>query len=885
MCTVHKKTKLTLMFWNCQGIRSKVEELSLFLKSSSCDIVCLSETFLKNNHRFALDGFACIRNDRTSGRLGGLAILIRNDLVYKQITCPLTNLVEVMGIEIECDNKKLIIMNAYLPGGAKDSEVGRHFQSDLISLTNTSDPFCIVGDLNAKHTDWHCCSNNAAGNILRTTSINNNFFVEHPGAYTYCPMSVHMSHSTIDLMLTNHKHELFNIYTRNIFSSDHVPVVAEIGISVEFVSKIKFNYRYADWPKFREIVNTKLDDIMTTAINSPADIDKAVERLNKIVQTAEEHSVPKCKSGSDNIFLDSHTKFLCRLRNLYRRRYLRYHDPLDNNICISLRNMINANLKTLRNERWEKKLSDCDTDHTKVFRLTKSFKRKQFDIPTLPGAVSAVEKANKIADKFVENHSNPLKNKNRAHTNMVNRTVNEFLNQPSIPPDQSEFINYQETVNIVKKLKNNKSPGEDNISPRLIKNLPNRALFFITYIFNMALFFAYFPLAWRSARVIPIHKPGKPTNDPSSYRPISLLSVLGKVFERLLLKRIQAHISSTELLPQEQFGFRTGHSTSLQLLRVVNQIKQNFNYKKSTGFLSLDVEKAFDRVWHNGLLYKLINNNFPMYVVKLVSSFLTSRSFSVSVGQAESGSFPIEFGVPQGSVLSPTLYNIYTHDLPRLRNCETAVFADDTGIYSSSRFYKQIRRNLEAAAKKLSRYFLKWKISLNNDKTEAIFFTRRRKKQKPRFRDKIRVGNALLPWKDGIRYLGCYLDPRLTLKEHITKNINKSVAAIKSLYPIIHRRSVLSQRLKTNIYKLYFRPVLTYPCIVSYTLPNSTLKRLQVQQNKLLRMANNKDWGYNTSKLHQECGVKYIKDHLHLVYERAHLRGIDSENPLIQSIW
>lgn len=875
---------LTFMYWNCQGIRSKVEELTKFLQNSPIDLICLNESFLKDNNRFNINGYNCIRKDRLIGRLGGLAVLVRNGLKFNQINCPTTLLMECMGVEIANGTGKLIIINAYLPGGSSNTEITRHYQNDLLALTNTNDAYFIVGDLNSRHSQWNCSNNNTAGNILQTLAATNNFSVYYPNDHTYCPLSVYMSNSTIDLVLTNHKVNLLSIETKSLFSSDHLPVLCRADISISYERVIRHNYRKADWSKFRNYIDTELDTFFLNPINTTRDIDTSIDKIQDLILRAQDLSIPKESSGKDNIFIDPITKGLILHRNYFRRRFLRYHDPIDNDICIVLRKQINKRFETLRAERWEKKLTDCEQDHTGVFKIAKSLKRKKFEIPTLLNTiVSDKDKAHIIAKQFHENHENPLKNRLKSHTKYIEDTTKHFISERCPPPNQ--LFNYLETAAIIKELKTNKSPGDDSIFPKLIKNLPNRAIFFLNHIFSTCLLLNYFPVKWKIAKVIPLPKPGKPTDDPRSYRPISLLSCIGKIYEKLILNKLLDHITTNNIIPNVQFGFRKSHSTSLQILRIYKEVRQKLSQGFSTGFVAFDIEKAFDRVWHSGLIFKMIQYNFPRNLIHTISSFLANRSFRVRVGDALSNPFDINYGVPQGSVLSPVLYNLYTADIPRLKHCSLAVFADDTGIYSSAKFYKKIKKHLELDSKTLSRYFLKWKIALNSQKTEAIFFTRRTKKQKPGLNGFINIGGKRVLWKENIKYLGCHFDPRMTLKIHVNKLVTKSIVALKCLYPLIHRRSVLPTRIKNNMYKTYFRPILTYPNIVLEKISKTNKKIVQTQQNKLLRLLNNKDRSYSTAKIHRETKVPLIEDHLNKASERAELRAMDSTNPLVSNIF
>ena len=185
----------------------------------------------------------------------------------------------------------------------------------------------------------------------------------------------------------------------------------------------------------------------------------------------------------------------------------------------------------------------------------------------------------------------------------------------------------EEVQEVIRSLKVSKAPCPNGIPKRALKHLPQRAASLLAQIFNVVLLTHHFPTVWKHARVISILKPGKDPALPSSCRPISLLDTTGKLFEKILLARILHEVSKRGLLLGEQFGFRPRHSTSLQLARLVERITRNFGENRLTGTVFLDVAKAFNTVWIDGLLYKLTLLNFPYYIVHTISSYLRGRTF------------------------------------------------------------------------------------------------------------------------------------------------------------------------------------------------------------------------------------------------------------------
>ena len=266
----------------------------------------------------------------------------------------------------------------------------------------------------------------------------------------------------------------------------------------------------------------------------------------------------------------------------------------------------------------------------------------------------------------------------------------------------------------------------------------------------------------------PLRKPGKPSCYVTSYRPVSLLSSPSKILERIILKRINHHIENNHILPPFQFGFRQQHSTTHQLLRVVKQIRSGFSRTQSTGMILLDLKSAFDSVWQDAIIFKMHNLNFPIYLTKFVQSFLKNRTFKVRINSSFSDAKTIPAGVPQGAVLSPVLFNIFMADIPVNHNCTSAQFADDVSILFTCKRTASVKKELQQAVKSFAKYVKLWKLKLNPQKSEAIFFTRRRTRKAFPNR-KLQVENQDIEWKSSAKYLGFTLDQKLTFKEHNLK--------------------------------------------------------------------------------------------------------------------
>ena len=220
-----------------------------------------------------------------------------------------------------------------------------------------------------------------------------------------------------------------------------------------------------------------------------------------------------------------------------------------------------------------------------------------------------------------------------------------------------------EVKTAINKLKCKKAPRYDLITGKILKELPEIGVRFLSYLFNAIITKGFVPSQWKVAQITMILKPGKDAKDVKSYRPISLLPVLSKLLETLFLKRFMEIVESNKLLPKHQFGFRKKHSTIEQVHRLVEQIYESFEKKEYCAAAFLDISQAFDRVWHDGLLYKL-KKTVPTNYYIFIKSYLEHRHFFVKHCEEVTGLYPISAGVPQGSVMGPILYILFTADLP-----------------------------------------------------------------------------------------------------------------------------------------------------------------------------------------------------------------------------
>jgi hypothetical protein len=418
-----------------------------------------------------------------------------------------------------------------------------------------------------------------------------------------------------------------------------------------------------------------------------------------------------------------------------------------------------------------------------------------------------------------------------------------------------------------------KAPGIDKIAAKMMKELPKKRLVMLIYIFNAMLRLSYWLKQLKTAEIILIRKPGKDQKELMSYRPISLLSTVNKIFEKLLLWRLNMDLNPDDWMPTHPFGFRNQHSTVQQTHRIILTIHQAPKDKQYCKSVFLDVSQAFDKVWHAGLLFK-IKKVFPIQYFRLLKSYLSDREFRTRVNEKVSSQYTIQSGVPQWSVLGPILYVLYTTDLPTSVHTTTGTFADDTVILACHDDPVTAPHKLQGHLDQLEPCLKKWRININVNKSVQVTFTQR-KQQCPAGH----ISNAVIPQSPTAKYLGLHLDSRLTWAQHLAKKRKQTDLKVKDLYWVIRRKSPASLESKVLLYKIIIKPIWTYGIELWGCASKSHIAKMQQSQSKILQMITNAPWYVTNQTLHDDLKVPFIKVSSGVLRRVALVRTDVSEEP------
>ena len=390
----------------------------------------------------------------------------------------------------------------------------------------------------------------------------------------------------------------------------------------------------------------------------------------------------------------------------------------------------------------------------------------------------------------------------------------------------------------------------------LLKRFRDFFSFWLSKLVNLCFETGVFPDILKLAKVTPIHKKESKL-EYLNYRPISLLSVFSKIYEKLIYTRVYSYLTKKDLIYSKQFGFRSNHSTNHAIISITEHIRNLLDNGHYVCGIFVDLEKAFDTVNHEILCEKLSSYGLRGNVNKLLQSYLSNRKQYVSLNGFESVTKDVTCGVPQGSSLGPLLFLLYINDF-RLCLSETSSghFADDTFIIYDSKKPKTIETIINTELKQVVKWLRLNRLSLNASKTELIFFHSKRHTLNY---DDISIkfcGTKLIP-VDHVKYLGMYIDKHLSWSVHI-QELCKKLSRANGILSKLRYNAPFNTCLQ--VYYAIFYSQLIYGCNVWGLTTDENLHKIEVLQRKCVRILKFAPFNSHTNQFFIDLKFLKVKD-------------------------
>lgn len=510
------KSKIKILYWNANGIQTKLFVLYDFMCKNFVDICCISETHLKptiNLHSHP--DFKIYRFDRTDVRLGGVLIFIRRALSHELLPSLNTELVENIGITVSGQRRKFQVFSCYVPGASTTTQIRSHFNNYLNKICRRNNAFFAVGDFNSKHRSWNCTRANLAVTTLFDNAADNQCFILHPHEPTHYPSDPNKSPSTIDLILTNGHQQITNPSTVCL-GSDHNGVIFDIELNDEIPLTsldLKPSYKDANWELYQRVVAEGIENerLHLSEINEPRQVDEIIEKLTETIHRAQSQAVPLKHRDKYSLELTDRIKSMIKIKSVLERQYLRSRSR-EHRLMIKLeinqlRRQIHTEISNLRNQNWNHKLArihsgDGNKGLWQVCKFLKNKNRQLLPLKTENDIlITAQEKSNALASQFSKMHENPLADNDHTFTERVQDEVENHV-LSAVDPESINFPTTVEIVRHIKSFKNSKAPGLDRIHNINIKKLPYTGILYIKFIIYCCLKLSYFPKDWKQANVV-----------------------------------------------------------------------------------------------------------------------------------------------------------------------------------------------------------------------------------------------------------------------------------------------------------------------------------------------------------------------------------------------
>jgi hypothetical protein len=764
---ITQQHKLRIGTINARSMRDKAPALHDLVLSKSLDVLAITETWLTSKETSASladmtpPGFSFHQIPRAGRAGGGVGIFVSDSLSFTPISIPVQSSFEAICGTIKSGKSRFTLFNLYRPPGS-DKVFSNEIQEILSMLATSPQDLIITGDFNL-HVDVPSKQTDLFLEILSSFDLQQ---------HVNFPTHIH-SHS-LDLLIASATCSFSSVF-RSDRISDHFTVIAEMKLQVPARSEHKTvtfrNLKAIDLDAFRRDIRNS--DLLVNPADNATDL--ANQYNSELRSIMDRHAPVKSKRlycRPENPWMTPAILEAKRHRRYLERTWRRNPTPLNRSRLTKQTHFCNRLMSKAKSAHYSDIIRENSADQRSRWKAFNTILHRK-PVPFLPDCSSLKELANKFGSFFIDKIS-------MIRASFPTPASNDVATGLPGHPDPHQLTCFSPvTETDVKRLivgAPTKSCDLDPIPTQLLKSCIDVLLTPITKLINLSLSEGVFPSAFKTAHVTPLlKKPSLCKDDMKNYRPVSNLSFISKLVEKVVASRIRSHIDSTGMSNCFQSAYKKLHSTETALLKIHNDVLTAMDKGKVTVLTLLDMSAAFDTIDHSILLQRLEKcYGFSGTAICWLKSYLTNRCQRIKLDSCLSPSVSLPFGVPQGSVLGPLLFTVYTSPLSSVIEGQSVphhLYADDTQLYlsfSADDSESSILR-LQQCLGSVQHWMLANKLKLNPDKTEFLLIghERQRKKYLSSFPIPL-LGVDTKPAK-AARNLGVYFDQNFNFRKHISQ--------------------------------------------------------------------------------------------------------------------
>lgn len=829
-------TKLCIAQININSVRNKISEVKLILESYEREktllILLINDTRLCDRDILNFEGHYLLRRDHRQNNhfAGGVAAVIPNQIASNKLDDFSQLEIETLGFEVNFGGEVIRIITTY-------PHPGQELPIEFFNLTTmqlNGNFCCVIGDFNAKlGLMGEGTSPSRAGERLIENFAERRFHVVNDDRPTYFSASNADYCEALDVCFVNKgASRLFhNWTTAEATTSDHDLTCLELttnrGINEEDQMVVNYGALKEEltnvvWPSLNHIsiaeidgVIIKTEQIFNTCLDRVTTVRK--KRPRRCIQISNQTSnwiklrrklCKICKRTIDFNIKEYTRRIINRCGKLIRKCLKEDSEQQD---TIFAENLTKEPDTATRWRLFDKYRKSCEesTLNSGLYNENGEIKLDNSDIAEIH------------ATRLEKTHSDPNDPSfNQAWREAVDREVGTRREElsPTAEPDEEVFDNPVtpgELIPLLRKMKNKSAPGRDKITNKMMKMAGPKFVNHVCFLFTILLSLGYFPKCWKVGIVTMIQKKGKNWKYSKNWRPITLLSCLSKLYESVILERFRRAKQQSGRNNLYQAGYEKGRSCQEQLLRLTEEVYHAFKKRLCVFAVFLDVEAAFDAVWVNGIFFKLLFFQMPNYLRRSIADFLRDRRLVVRVNGSYSREIKMTAGTPQGAVLSPDIFKLFTDDLPLAipDPVSKSQFADDVGLWNVGSCKRDAAIGMQAALDSLSDWCNQWRTKLSAAKSVSTLFTKCPRRHKDE-NVKLSINGQDIQEKSDAKFLGVTFNCSMRWDKYLADLKNGVKFKINMLRSLSQRAGMTKNAFMVKMFDTLVTPVFEFgsPC-------------------------------------------------------------------------